>query len=57
MVEHASGLHTGATLPRRKNGNVQGLLATDELTMDNILSTTVFLEDMNQFTKMNDVHE
>jgi enamine deaminase RidA (YjgF/YER057c/UK114 family) len=57
MVEHASGLHTGATLPRRKNGNVQGLLATDELTMDNIVSTTVFLEDMNQFTKMNDVHE
>jgi enamine deaminase RidA (YjgF/YER057c/UK114 family) len=57
MVEHASGLHTSATLPRRKNGNVQALLATDELTMDNILSTTVFLENMNEFTKMNDVYE
>ena len=57
MVEHASGLHTSATLPRRKNGNVQALLATDELTMDNILSTTAFLEDMNEFTKMNDVYE
>jgi enamine deaminase RidA (YjgF/YER057c/UK114 family) len=57
MVEHASGLHTSAALPRRKNGNVQALLATEELTLDDILSTTVFLEDMNQFTKMNDVHE
>jgi hypothetical protein len=47
MVEHASGLHTSATLPRRKNGDVQALLAADELTIDNTVSTTVFLKDMN----------
>jgi enamine deaminase RidA (YjgF/YER057c/UK114 family) len=57
MVEHASRLHTSATLPRRKNRNVQALLAADELTMDNIVSTTVSLKDMNEFTKMSDVHE
>jgi enamine deaminase RidA (YjgF/YER057c/UK114 family) len=57
MVEHACGLHTGATPPRRKNGNVQALLATDELTMDNIVLTTVFLKDVNEFTKMNNVYD
>jgi enamine deaminase RidA (YjgF/YER057c/UK114 family) len=57
MVEHASGLHTSATLPRRKNVNMQALLAADELTMDNIVSTAVFFKDMNEFTKMSDVHE
>jgi enamine deaminase RidA (YjgF/YER057c/UK114 family) len=57
MVEGASGLHTSATLPRRKNGNVRAFLAADDLTMDNIVSTTVFLKDMNEFAKMNDVYE
>jgi enamine deaminase RidA (YjgF/YER057c/UK114 family) len=57
MVEHASGLHTRATLPRRKNGNAQALLAADELTMDNIVSTTVFFKNMNEFKKMSDLHE
>jgi 2-iminobutanoate/2-iminopropanoate deaminase len=37
--------------------NLKAVLAADELTMDNIVSTTVFLKDMNEFTKMNDVHE
>jgi 2-iminobutanoate/2-iminopropanoate deaminase len=37
--------------------NLKTVLAADELTMDNIVSTTVFLKDMNEFTKMNDVHE
>jgi 2-iminobutanoate/2-iminopropanoate deaminase len=33
------------------------VLAADELTMNNSVSTTVFLKDMNEFTKMNDVYE
>ena len=57
MVERASGLHTTASLPWRKNGNVQAFFAADELTMDDIVSTTVFLKDMNEFRKMNDVCE
>jgi 2-iminobutanoate/2-iminopropanoate deaminase len=36
--------------------NLKAVLAADELTMDNIVSTTVFLKDMNEFTKMNDVY-
>ena len=37
--------------------NLKGVLAADELTMHSIVSTTVFLKDMNEFTKMNDVYE
>ena len=33
------------------------VLVANELTMDTIISTTVFLNDMNEFTKMNDVYE
>ena len=36
--------------------NFKAVLAADELTMDNIVSTAVFLKDMNEFTKMNDVY-
>ena len=37
--------------------NLKGVLAADELTMHSIVSTTVFLKDMNEFTKTNDVYE
>ena len=33
------------------------VLVANELTMDTIISTTVFLKDMNEFTKTNDVYE
>jgi hypothetical protein len=56
LVARQSSAHE-CYLPRRKNGNVQALLAAYELTMDNIVSTTVFFKDMNEFTKMNDVYE
>ena len=36
--------------------NLKAVLAADGLTMDDIVSTTVFLKDMNEFTKMNDVY-
>ena len=36
--------------------NLKAVLAADELTMDDIVSTTVFFKDMNEFTKMNDVY-
>jgi 2-iminobutanoate/2-iminopropanoate deaminase len=36
--------------------NLKAVLAADGLTMDHIVSTTVFLTDLNDFAKMNDVY-
>ena len=40
---------------RRVLENLMAVLATDGLTMDDIVSTTVFLKDMSEFGKMNEV--
>lgn len=36
--------------------NVKALLATQGATMDNIIKTTVFLTDLNNFVAMNEVY-
>src|ERR671910_1958245 len=36
--------------------NLKAVLEADGLTMDNIVSTTVFLKDLNEFGKMNEVY-
>jgi 2-iminobutanoate/2-iminopropanoate deaminase len=36
--------------------NVKAVLAADGLTMDSIVSATVFLTDLNDFTKMNEIY-
>ena len=36
--------------------NLQAVLAADGLTMDHVVSTTVFLKDLNEFGKMNEVY-
>ena len=36
--------------------NVQAILAEAGLTMENIIKTTVFLKDMNDFAAMNEVY-
>jgi len=36
--------------------NIRAVLAADGLTMDHVVATTVFLKDLNEFTKMNDVY-
>jgi len=36
--------------------NIKAVLAEKNLTLDNIVKTTVFLADMNDFTKMNKVY-
>lgn len=36
--------------------NLQAVLEADGLTMDNVVSTTVFLKDLNEFAKMNEVY-
>jgi 2-iminobutanoate/2-iminopropanoate deaminase len=36
--------------------NIKAVLAADGLTMDHVVSTTVFLKDLNEFAKMNDVY-
>jgi 2-iminobutanoate/2-iminopropanoate deaminase len=41
---------------RRVLDNLKAVLAADGLTMDNLVSTTVFLKDVNEFGKMNQVY-
>jgi 2-iminobutanoate/2-iminopropanoate deaminase len=41
---------------RRVLENLKAVLATDGLTMDNIVSTSVFLKDLAEFAKMNEVY-
>ena len=36
--------------------NIRAVLAADGLTMDHIVTTTVFLKDLNDFGKMNEVY-
>ena len=37
--------------------NVKGIMEEAGLTMDNIVKTTVFIKDMNDFAKVNEVYE
>jgi len=41
---------------RRALDNLKAVLEADGLTMDHIVSTTVFLKDMNEFGKVNEVY-
>lgn len=41
---------------RRVLENLKAVLAADGLTMDNIVSTSVFLKDVSDFAKMNEVY-
>ena len=50
----AEGGITGQT--RQSLLNVQAVLASAGLTMENIIKTTVFLKDMNDFAAMNEVY-
>jgi 2-iminobutanoate/2-iminopropanoate deaminase len=36
--------------------NLKAVLAADGLTMDHVVSTSVFLKDLNEFAKMNEVY-
>src|SRR4051794_18895201 len=41
---------------RRVLDNLTAVLAADGLTMDHVVTTTVFLKDLNEFEKMNGVY-
>jgi len=41
---------------RRVLDNLTAVLAADGLTMDHVVSTTVFMKDVNEFEKMNAVY-
>jgi 2-iminobutanoate/2-iminopropanoate deaminase len=41
---------------RRVLENLKAVLAADGMTLDNVVSTTVFIKDMNDFGKMNEVY-
>ena len=36
--------------------NLKAVLAADGLTMDHVVSTTVFMKDLNEFGKMNEIY-
>jgi 2-iminobutanoate/2-iminopropanoate deaminase len=36
--------------------NIKAILAADGMTMDNVVSTTVFVRDLNNFAKLNTVY-
>jgi 2-iminobutanoate/2-iminopropanoate deaminase len=36
--------------------NLKAVLEADGLTMDNVVSTTVFMKDLNEFGKMNEIY-
>jgi 2-iminobutanoate/2-iminopropanoate deaminase len=36
--------------------NIKAILAADGMTMDNVVSTTMFVRDLNNFTKLNAVY-
>ena len=41
---------------RRALENIKAILAADGLTMDDVVSTTVYLTDINEFDRMNQVY-
>jgi 2-iminobutanoate/2-iminopropanoate deaminase len=41
---------------RRGLENLKAVLAADGMTLDNVVSTTVFVKDMNDFGKVNEVY-
>ena len=45
-----------AEQPRQSLLNVQAILAAAGLTLENVVKTTVFLKDMNDFAAMNEVY-
>ena len=45
-----------AAQTRQSLTNVQAVLAAAGLTMENVIKTTVFLKDMNDFAAMNEVY-
>lgn len=45
-----------ASQTRQSLANVQAVLAQAGLTMENVVKTTVFLQDMNDFAAMNEVY-
>lgn len=46
-----------STQTRRVLDNIQALLAAAGVTMEHIVKTTIFLTDMNDFGKVNDVYK
>lgn len=48
--------NTIETQTRQALENVQAILAKEGLTLDNVVKTTVFLKDMNDFAKMNEIY-
>lgn len=58
-VEEASGEFPGGGIEaqtRQSIENLKAILAAENLTLDSVVKTTVFLKDMNDFAAMNTVY-
>ncbi len=58
-IDPATGAFAGDTIAeqtRQSLVNVQAVLAAAGLGMENVVKTTVFLKDMNDFAAMNEVY-
>ena len=58
-VDHATGSFAPGGVAEQTHqslANVQAVLAQAGLTMENVIKTTVFLSDMNNFSAMNEVY-
>ena len=55
-VHYISGPNGAMESVRRVLENIKAVLEADGLSMDQIVATTVFLKDLNEFGKMNEVY-
>jgi len=58
-IDPASGKITATDISAQTEQvikNIQAVLAAENLTLENVVKTTVFMKDLQDFAKMNDVY-
>lgn len=58
-LDPQTGNIVGATIEEQTERvvkNIEGILASQSLTMANVVKTTVFIKDMNEFTRFNEIY-
>ena len=58
-LDPQSGNIVGATIEEQTERvikNIEGLLSSQSLTLANVVKTTVFIKDMNEFTRFNEIY-
>ena len=58
-LDPQSGNIVGATIEEQTERvikNIEGILSSQSLTLANVVKTTVFIKDMNEFTRFNEIY-